>query len=522
MPAIHLDLHVLLPEFLVAGAALGVILVELLLPPGRRALPAAAAALGGLGAAVLVLLFARPDGMALWVVDDGGVLLTAWRSDPFGLFLRTVVAIGGLLTVLLSIPYTRRMDRGHGEFYAVLLTAILGVLLVTGVSDFLSLFVCLELVTISSYVLVAFKRNDLKSTEAGMKYLLVGAVSSAILLFGIALVYGAVGEVSFDAVARHLAAVGDGGHPLHHELFDIGMLLVVVGILFKVGGVPFQVWIPDVYQGAPTPVTAFLSTGSKTAGVALFLRLAQSVFLPASAAGGGLAWVWILGVVSVMTLLFGILGAVPQRDIKRLLGYSSIGHAGYLLMGVAAVIAVPTSSAVSVTAAESVVPGVSAILYYLLAFFFTNLTAFTVIVLVSRSSGGRHGAPSYSGLALRSPFLALCLCLALLSLAGVPPLAGFFGKFLILTALVEKGMFPLALIGALGVVVSLYFYLLWIKQMYMLDPDESLAQGPIRVGPWARTVLIVGITAMLLMGVVFGPFKGWAETAARSIATALP
>lgn len=513
---ISLDLHLLLPEFIVAGSALGVILAEVLLPPSRRIRATAVLCALGMAAAVALLVFGGRQGIALALVGEngplGGVLLTGWRADAFSVFVRALAAVGGLLVVLLSIPYTRRMDRGHGEFYALLLFAVLGVMLVSGVCDLLSLFICLELVTISSYVLAAFKRNDLAATEAGLKYLVVGAVSSAILLLGIALVYGAVGEVSFGAVARTLVAAQPS------LLLVSGLALLVVGILFKVGAVPFHVWIPDVYQGAPSPVVAFLSTGSKLAGVILLLRLAQVVFVPWIDAGHGLVWVWLLGGLSVMTLAFGLLGAVPQRSLKRLFGYSSIGHAGYLLMGVAAIAAGGT---VEGEAAE----GATAILFYLLAFFFTNLTAFAVIVLVSGATGGRHGAESYSGLSKRAPFLALALCLALLSLAGVPPLSGFFGKFLILRAVIEGAasqhlveLWVLAFIGAAGVVVSLYFYLKWIRELYFEEPEPIVADVPIRVNPWACVVLVVGLVAMLGMGIFMGPFYEWAEAAARSLA----
>jgi NADH-quinone oxidoreductase subunit N len=507
---LELNLRVMLPEFAVVAAGLGVLLAELLLPPGRRSVAAAASAAVGLGLALFLLLVVRPEGVALRVVAEGGRfdghMLTGWRSDPFALFTRGLAAAGGLLVVLLSMPYTRRLDRGHGEFYALLLFAVTGVMLVSGVSDLLSLFMCLELVTISSYVLAAFKRNDLGSTEAGLKYLVVGALSSAVLLLGIAFVYGAVGEVSFSAIA---AVVADPDpSPL---LLTLGLVLLVTGILFKVGGVPFHVWIPDVYQGAPSPVTAFLSTGSKLAGVVLLVRLAEAVFVPAAAGpGGALLWVWFLGGISVVTLLFGILSAVPQRNLKRLFAYSSIGHAGYLLMGAAAIVAHGGWE-------EGARGAATAILYYLLAFFFTNLTAFAVIVLVSGSTGGLHEAAAYRGLHRRQPLLALAMALALLSLAGVPPLSGFFGKFLILSSLVQGGLLELAFVGALGVAVSLYFYLLWIREMYAKEPDPDLLARPIRVGPWAGTVLAVGIVAMLAMGIVMGPFYGWAEWAARSL-----
>jgi NADH-quinone oxidoreductase subunit N len=280
------------------------------------------------------------------------------------------------------------------------------------------------------------------------------------------------------------------------------------------------VWIPDVYQGAPTPVTAFLSTGSKTAGVVLLVRMTESVFLPSVSVPGGLPWDTILGIVAAATLLFGVLGAMAQRSIKRMLGYSSIAHAGYLLMGVAA------ASAGGVEAARS---AGSAILFYLMAFVLTNLTLFAGIVLVGAATGsaGRHESPTYAGLARRSPFVAAAMLLALLSLAGVPPLSGFFGKFLILKSVVDvatahgsAGFFALAFVGAAGVVVSLYFYLAWIARMYFRSPEPEGGEAPVRVGPWAGAVLILGIAAMLGMGVFMGPFYEWATDAAASLVAA--
>jgi NADH-quinone oxidoreductase subunit N len=518
-----LRLELLLPEFIVAGTALGVILAEVLSPRGRRAVIAPIFAALGLVGALAVLVLMRPDGWALPLFQGDATtpFLAGWRSDAFARLARALVLAGGTLIVFLSVPYSRRMDRGHGEFYGLLLFALLGVMLVAGVSDLLSLFVCLELVTISSYVLAAFRRTDLKSTEAGLKYLVIGAISSAILLMGIALTYGAVGDVSLDAVAGVLS----GAEP-PSLLLMAGLVLIVVGILFKAGAVPFHVWIPDVYEGAPSPVTAFLSTASKAAGVFLLLRLAQSVFIPWAkspwaATNHGLLWVWIFGVIAAVTLVFGLFGALPQRGMKRFFGYSSIGHAGYLLMGIAAVAAARETG-------DTAPGGATAVLFYLLAFFFTNLTAFTVIVLISAATGGRHGAESYRGMWKRAPFLALAMTLALLSLAGIPPLAGFFGKFLILKSLVDAagavgwGLFALAFLGAAGVAVSLFFYLRWIREMYFEDPEPLLADEQIQVGPWAGTVLVVGITAMLGMGVYMGPFYDLARMAAAALVSGTP
>jgi NADH-quinone oxidoreductase subunit N len=360
------------------------------------------------------------------------------------------------------------------------------------------------LVTINSFVLAAFKRNDLRSTEAGLKYLVIGALSTAFLLLGVAFVYGATGSVSFDRLS-HAVSVG------LDPLLAVGLVLVTTGLLFKTGGVPFHVWMPDVYQGAPSPVTAFLSTASKAAGVVLLLRVAQAAFLPSAAGTASFPWDALLGVVAAATLLFGILGAIPQRSVKRLFAYSSIGHAGYLLMGVAAVASGAGGAWTDATAA---------ILFYLLAFFFTNLTAFAVIVLVGGASG-THEADAYAGLSKRSPFVAFAMLLALLSLAGVPPLSGFFGKFLILKSLIvdgSTGFFVLAFLGSVGVVVSLYFYLLWIKQIYVVEPLADRDAPAIRVGASSRVVLALGIAAMLVMGVFQGPFYEWARQAAASLA----
>lgn len=503
----NLNLHLLLPEMLVAAAGLAVVAVEVLLPADRRARGTSLTALAGLGAALALLLQTWSAGTtgAAVEVREGAASVTAWNVDAFSVFTRALAAVGGVLLVLLSIPFTRRLDRGHGEFYGLLLFALLGVMLLSGVSDLLTTFVCLELVTISSYVLAAFRRNDVRSTEAGLKYLVVGSVSSALLLLGIAFVFGATGSFSFEALRAAVVA----GAP--DPLLVVGTALVLVGVLFKVGGVPFHVWIPDVYEGAPAPVTAFLSTASKSAGVVLLMRLAQAVLIPSVGAAEA-AWVWLLVVLAVLTLLFGLLGAIPQRSIQRLLGYSSIGHAGYLL------------SAVAAMAAGGAKPATTAILFYLAAFFFTNLTAFTVVVLVSAASPS-GGAGGWTGLSKRAPFLALVMALALLSLAGVPPLSGFFSKFLVLSAVIgQAGPHPLlwvlAAVGAVGILISLYFYLLWILEMYFKDPEPGLADVGVRVPRPAAAVLWIGLLAMLGMGVFMGPVFGWAERAAQAFVAA--
>lgn len=498
---INLNLDLLLPELLVLGAAFGAIISELLLPAGRRAVATAGLSVVGLLVAFLVLVLGGKTGVAMEHVAESGKVVTAWQADGFAYVMRGIVLLGSLLIVLVSIPYTSRMDKGHGEFYAILLFSIFGVLLVCGVSDLLNLFVALELVTISAFILAAFRRNDLRSTEAGLKYLVIGAVSTALLLLGIALTYGSAGAMDFASIAAAMP-----GAP---AFMWIGVALLLSGLLFKLGGVPFHVWIPDVYQGSPAPVTAFLATLSKAAGVILAMRLAQEVIAPAQLAGTGVSWIGILGAVAVVTLLFGSLAAIPQRDIKRMLGYSGIGHAGYLLMGIAAM--ATGNPEVGEAAA-------SALTYYLMAYIVTGATAFAVIVLVTRTLGSSSNR-SFAGLHARNPFLAFAMCLALLSLAGVPPMSGFFGKFLILAAAVEGGLLLLALVGALGVVIGLYFYLCWIREIYFQDPDPE-ADGSIQPVPagWAsKTVIWIGIAGMLAMGIVQGPFFDIAKRAASGL-----
>jgi NADH-quinone oxidoreductase subunit N len=497
-----MNLVALLPEGVVALGAMLAVAADLAGPKTRRAsLPALVACVSCLAA--LLLLLRPPAGAAVagHFVDDG-----------FSRFVRLLAAGGGLLLSGLSAAYTRRMDRGHGEFYGMLLLALAGVMLVAGVADLMSLFVSLELVTVTSYVLAAFKRNEATSTEAGLKYLVVGAVSSAVLLFGIALAYGATGTVDFAALSRHVA--GRGFSPL----LSLGTVLVFGGLFFKCAAVPFQVWAPDVYQGSPTPVTAFLSSLSKSAGVVLLLRLVAVLVVPAMGAEGAGTWAAILAVAAGVTLLYGNLGAIPQRDVKRLLAYSSIGHAGYLLLGLAAVAASADRSVQEAAA--------SAVLVYLLAYYLTTVTAFAVVACVSAEGRGHDVEASYEGLSRRSPFLAFAMLLALLSLAGVPPMAGLIGKLLVFYAVVRAAeahpaLYVAAFVGAAGVVVSLYYYLLLIRRMYVGTPPQGASRVPV---PWpARAVIAVGIVSMLAIGVYWGPVQEAATKAARALfATVVP
>ena len=386
---------------------------------------------------------------------------------------------------LASAGAGRRHFSGNiGAFYILLLTALLGMLVLASINDLLMLFLGLELLTFSLYVMAAYLRTDARCVEAGMKYLILGSVSSGFLVYGIALLYGVAGTTSFPAIRAVLAS---GPIPVTAQA---GALLALAGLGFKVAAVPFHLWVPDVYEGAPTPVVALLSVGSKMAGVVALLRMLQGVFLPLQE-----LWTGVLMALSAATMLYGNLAAIPQTNIKRLLGYSSIGHAGYLLMGLSTL---PGS-------------GAAAVGYYLLAYLFSNLTVFFVIVVASDTIGGDQ-LDHYKGLSRRSPFLAAALFIGLLSLAGVPPLAGFVGKLLVLLAATQSHRLWLVGIGAVNVAISLYYYLMVVKRMYLDAPGSPAPIAVTRLNTLALALLVLGI---LVVGIFQEPFLNAVNAAAR-------
>jgi NADH-quinone oxidoreductase subunit N len=484
-------------ESLAAAGAAAVLVADLYTPEGRK---------GRLGD--LALLVTSLVVVAAWFGMEvperrlemfGGSLVL----DPMALFLKRIFAVGGMLAAAVARIYEDRLPRGRGEFHFLILSALTGMLLVSGVGDFMSLFVCLELVTLSFFVLAAFHRDTPASVEAGLKLLVLGSLAAAFVLFGSAFVYGATGSVTFRALREHLAAL-HGAAPSRELLF--GLLFVFLGLGFKVGMVPMQVWVPDVYQGAPTPVTAFLAVGSKAAGFALLLRL----FTTVAGAGTRDSLQMLFAALAFATLFYGNLAAIPQTNIKRLLGYSSIGHCGYLLLGLTA-LGSPHSGYDS-AASEA---GTASILFYLLAYALTTMAAFLAIAVFSGVSGSDE-LDDYSGLSRRSPALAASLTVALLSLAGVPPLAGFFGKFLLLRSVALNGNSAVAvgLLSAAGIniVVGLYYYLCVVKRMYMHAPRDP---SPIPVGGSTKALLYALTACLVLLGFFPGPFVTLATDAAR-------
>jgi NADH-quinone oxidoreductase subunit N len=453
-----MNLQLLNHELLVLALAMGLLLVDLWLPlPAKRKLGYAAAL--GVG---LILLYS-----VCWVriPADKPVQYAfgqMYAFDGLALFFKRFFLLAALIVLMMSVEFADRIATGIAEFYALTLFALSGMLFASSANDFALLFVSLELITVTFYVLTSFQRGVVTSLEAGVKYLIIGALSTSFTVFGIALVYGMAHTLNFGQLSA--VAVQHVGNPI----FLFGLVLVLVGLGFKIAAFPFQIWAPDVYQGAPAPVTAFLAVGSKAAGFALLLRVLFTAVPDVAAKSSNL-----LIIVSACSILYGNLCAIPQRNLKRLLGYSSIAHAGYMLLGIAALSAA----------------GRAAVLYYLSGYLFTVLGAFTVVCLVLREADGAD-LSGLAGLHRRSPLLAVALTLAMASLAGIPPLAGFFGKFLLLKAVIAEapkhpGFYCLAFTAIAGVVISLYYYFGVVRAIYWSDdqPDLSTLQltKPIRL-----------------------------------------
>jgi NADH-quinone oxidoreductase subunit N len=382
--------------------------------------------------------------------------------------------VAAILVLFIAAEFADRIAAA-AEYYSLIIFALAGMLFAASSNDFAMLFVSIELITITFYVLVSFQRGKIASLEAGVKYLILGALSSAFMVFGIALIWGTTGKLNFTELAAVAPQFADS------KIFLLGVLLVLVGLGFKIAMFPFQIWVPDVYQGAPAPTTAFLAVGSKAAGFVLLLRV---LFTAVPSVAHTPLFANLLIVLAGLTILYGNLCALPQQNIKRLLGYSSIAHAGYLLLGVAALNA----------------SGQAAILYYLAGYLFTVLAAFLVIALVLRHLETEE-ISSLAGLHQRSPLLAATMTIAMVSLAGIPPLAGFFGKFLLLKAAVEAaqtsgnhGYYCLVFTALAGVVISLYYYFGVIKTMYWSRETKDLSaielSAPAMVTAW---ICIAGI-----------------------------
>lgn len=419
------------------------------------------------------------------------------RFDMLALIFRTMILLAAGLTALISIDTP---DVGSKvEYYAVLLSATLGLCLMSAATDLIMVFLAVETASISLYVLAGFLRDKPFSTEAGLKYYLFGSATAGLFLYGLSLLFGFTGSTNLYELAEPLGELFATG-PAGAFGLMVGLLLLLVGFGFKVAAVPFHFWTPDVYQGAPTPTTAFVSTASKAASFALLMRVFEAAW-PAEITG---YWVGLLAAMAVLTMTLGNLLAIVQRNIKRMLAYSSIAQAGYALIGV-----------VTLTSTEL---GVASVAFYMFMYVLTNVAAFTVIIIVSNASDSDEIA-DFAGLSRRSFPLTLAMVLALLSLSGVPPLAGFFGKFFLFAAAVRGGFTWLAIIGVLNAIVALYYYLTVVKIMFV---DKTEDTRELVVTPAYSAVLWITGIGILLMGTIAGPWWNWALDAAQSITASLP
>lgn len=474
----------ILPEILLVVLGGLILAFDLYLPEERKGTLGWITAGGLVFILILSVVVAPPPAQPrlIW----GGMLSEDWLSFVFkGLFL-----FSAAITSLLAIDF-RGIGR-RGEFYVLLLASTLGMTIMASAADLIMLYLAIETTSIPLYILAGFLIRDDKSTEAGFKYMLFGAMTSAVMLYGFSLLYGFAGTTNIYQLAPRLQAANLAPQTLALMLLG-SLMLVLVGFGFKISAVPLHFWAPDVYEGAPTPVAGFLSTASKAAGFAVLVRVLLAVF-PAVA----LQWGAIAAAISVATMTLGNLLALTQHNVKRLLAYSSIAHAGYALIGV-------------VAASEL---GVTSVVFYLIAYLITNLAAFAVVAAVGRVTGSDEIA-SYAGLSRRAPGLAFVMLVAFLSLAGMPPLGGFVVKFFVFAAAVNSNLIWLAVVGVLNSIVGLYYYLTVLKVVYLYRSDNDEAPIPLtRTYALALTVLTFGT---ILIGTLFGPWFSWATQAAKAM-----
>lgn len=425
----------------------------------------------------------------LWMLafgQDGQAFGGAFIMDSFGRYMKALALIGSAVALVMSVGFAKNEKFDKFEFPVLILLATVGMMLMISTNDMLSLYLALEMQSLAIYVLAAFNRDNLRSSEAGLKYFVLGALSSGMLLYGISLVYGYTGQLGFNEIAIALSA----GSPELGLIF--GLVFIMTGLAFKISAVPFHMWTPDVYEGAPTPVTAFLAAAPKMAAMALTVRVTISAFesIPSD-------WQQIVIFISVASMLLGSFAAIGQRNIKRLMAYSSIGHIGFALVGLAA----------------NSETGILGVAIYMLIYLVMTLGVFAVIIAMRRKEGNVEQIDDLAGLASTHPLMALGMTVMMFSLAGIPPLAGFFGKWYVFSAAIEAGLVPLAIIGVLASVVGAFYYLRIVKIMWM---DEPAGQFVPMAGE-LRLVLFASFMFITFYAVFAGPVGQVAKAAAKSL-----
>ncbi len=471
-----MNISILTSEMAIVLLAVLIMLFDLVLPrqESRRSL-------GYLAAWGVFAIF-------LYTFTQYGMSATVYKGlfivDNFAVFFKQIFLISTLLLLLFSFDYVQDLSRNQGEFYALMLFAVAGMMIMASANDLLTIFVGLELMTVIFYILVGFNFASVKSSEAGMKYLILGSASSAVLLYGMSWVYGATGSIALQQISTQVTE--------ENPALLLGLGLMLAGIGFKLAIAPFHMWAPDIYEGAPTPITAMLAMGSKAAGFAILLRIFIAAF-------SALQSYWLIAVsfMAVLSMVGGTVVAMRQTNIKRMIGYSSIAQAGYMLAGLLA----------------ADVAGVQGMLFYTMLYVFANVGAFAVIVAVGKH-GGSDEIEDLSGLSQKSPFLALSMTVALLSMAGIPPMAGFVGKFYIFMAVIEQGYLWMAIIGFVMSMISVYYYLQVVKTMYMKEPKD---EQPLVIGGPIGLAASISILVTLFLGIYPAPLAKLAKAAAQAL-----
>ena len=438
------------PEILLVVFAAAVIILDLLVK-NRESQKVAYLSLVGLGCTLVAILVTNS---VLGTNEPISLFFGMIRLDKFAVFFKVLLLLATAATILFSLRSEEIDGKLKGEYYALLLAVTFGMFLMASSTNLLMIFISLETVSLTSYILAGFLTHSPRSSEAAFKYITYGAVASGTMLFGLSLLFGMTGTGDLATISIRLPEVLASGKVTALGLL-IAITFILAGIGYKIASVPFHMWSPDVYEGAPIPITAFLSVASKAAGFALFIRFFYTGF-GNSEIMQSVDWGLLLAIISALTMTVGNLAALPQRNVKRLLAYSSIAHGGYLLMG--AVLLTPE--------------GLSAILFYLIVYFFMNLGAFYVVVLIANEAGSEM-IDGYRGLATRAPFVAAAMAIFLFSLTGIFPFAGFFGKWLLFNAVISEGMYWLAIVGLLNSVVSLYYYARIVKAMYLESTEDT-------------------------------------------------
>lgn len=428
----------------------------------------------------------------VFLTTQGSLFGDMFLADNFSRFFNLIFLGSAFLAILSSIDYLKNIKYNRGEYFSLILLSTVGMMLLSSANEFLFLYVSLELTTIPLFILTAYLKDNYKSSEAGLKYLILGALSSAMLLYGISLIYGLTGTTSLNLVPSILTALF-----LKTYVFDpalaLALIFLIAGLGFKLALVPFHMWAPDVYEGAPTPITAYLSVASKAAGLVAFIRIFfHQYFLLLQMKT--VNWIGLVAVLAAFSMILGNIVALLQTNIKRMLAYSSIAQVGYILVGIVA------------TSAR----GIASVGFYVLAYLFANLGAFIVAIAFSNSTSSDN-IPDYAGLSKRSPLLAIFMSIFMLSLVGIPPLAGFVGKYYLFSAAIERGYIWLVVIAILTSVISLYYYAGVIREMYFRASPE---QSQLKISPSLKIALIISILGVLICGIYPQPFIQLAQQAA--------